>query len=87
MPGDGGSVVSILREVVEPSRSSSPETDAILDAVSESWGSGGMSEYPRSGEPGVLKGVDGRRDSSSTRARSRAFWEVGGDDMVVEARE
>ena len=83
MTGDGGIFVSILREVVEPSQSSSPETDAVLDAISESSGSGGMPEFPRSGEPGVLKGVDGRCDSSSTRERSRAFWEVGGDDMGV----
>lgn len=83
--GAGGGVVSILlREVVEPSRSSLPETDPARDAVSESGG-GGVTEFPRFGKPGMLNAVDDRRMAPPTRERKVDFlWGVGGDAMIVE---
>lgn len=70
--GARGGVVSILlREVVEPSRSSLPETDPVMDAVSESGG--GVTEPPRFGKPGMLNAVDDRLSAPPTRERKVDF--------------
>ena len=85
--GGGGVVSILLRDVVKASRSSLPETEAAMDAVSASSGGGGVTEFPRFGKPRTAD-----RDGSGNifpPARERKvdfFWglQVGGLAVVVE---
>ena len=83
--GGGGVVLILLRDVVEPSRSSLPETEPAMDAVSESCGGGGVTEFPRFGKPGMVNADVRRAIAPPTRERRVDFlWGVGGVAMVVE---